>query len=145
MSTNKRPVTFNTRHRARFSDIDPYGHVNANHYLSYYIDHRFVGMRETLKWDLAILSKLRAAFVMKRVEIEFLSPLFADEEFEISSEISAFKERTCSVNLTMRKLEGMKEVSYCRMELACVDRKSGAPIDWPAEILNACFTTTEKP
>src|SRR5258705_10880877 len=42
----KDPIRFRSTHRARFEEIDPFGHMNTVHYLAYFLENRFIGLRD---------------------------------------------------------------------------------------------------
>ncbi len=142
MEENSKPVKFVTIGRASFAEIDPYGHVNTQHYLGHFINHRFTGMREVIGWDLRSLAKLPVQFVVRKIQIEFLKPLYADHTFIIESYVREFKERTCDVVLTMT-LDGGGQVASCIMELACVDKKTNSSVPWPEEIVSKFYENPE--
>jgi acyl-CoA thioesterase FadM len=40
------PRICRTSHRASFLVLDPFGHMNTAHYLSFFLEHRFSALRE---------------------------------------------------------------------------------------------------
>ena len=52
------PIIFKTKHRIRFSDLDPYNHMSTAHYGTYYVDHRMEGLRDNIGWDAKALDAL---------------------------------------------------------------------------------------
>jgi YbgC/YbaW family acyl-CoA thioester hydrolase len=131
-------IRFVTQSRAKFSEIDPHGHVNSQHYLAYFIDHRFAGLREVLGLGLNQLAKLPVAFYLAKVNIDFIAPLFGDEEFEISSEVQEFKERTCMVTCEMHRRTG-EQLATCTLQLACIDKKTRQPVAWPPDLVSRFY------
>src|SRR5690606_35399168 len=81
MLNSSKPIVFETRHRAKFEEIDPFGHLNVNHYLSYFSENRFAGQREVLGLYIRDLGKLTFAFHTVKCELEFKCPVFLDDEF----------------------------------------------------------------
>ena len=134
------PLIFKTKERAKFFEIDPYGHMNTQFYVSHFLEHRMTAMREYLNWDLEYLAKLPVAFFMKDIKIDFIRSVVGDKEFEISSHVVEFKDRTCTVELVMEDCNTQKILSKCYMTLACFDKKSSKTIDWPDEIKNKFYT-----
>jgi acyl-CoA thioesterase FadM len=100
-------------------------------------------MREKLGWDLKVISGFACRFVTSKIELEFISPLYVDEEFEIRSSIVEFQGRTCIVELRMLRGNSATCIARSKMELACVDKKSGVPIDWPQNFIEACYATAK--
>jgi YbgC/YbaW family acyl-CoA thioester hydrolase len=122
----------------RFREIDAYGHMNMTHYLGHYVDHRFEGMRRFAAMDLGEIDSLPIAFHTRQVEIEYLRPLLADEEFVITSRLSELKSASCHVDCEMHNLAGQL-VSTCRMRIGCVEKKTGRPVPWPSGLMERLY------
>src|SRR5436190_12410474 len=54
----KAPIIYKSTHRIKFSELDPYDHVNTGNYATYYVDHRMEGLRDYAGWDLKTLGTL---------------------------------------------------------------------------------------
>ena len=134
-----KPVVFKSLHRAKFSDLDPNGHVNTQCYLDYFLDHRFIGLRESLGLGLAELSRLNVTFFVCKVVLEFHDSVRADEEFSISSVVSEFRETSCSVQCSMKQTRKDSLVAKCEIELVCVDAKTNRPVQWPEDFKSRFF------
>lgn len=135
--TGPKPILFHSKHRAKFHEIDPFGHLNNIHYLGYLNEHRWIGLRHHLGLGLAETSKLPFAFYTKRVEINYLRPIFGDEEFEIKSWVADLSESECTVEAQIHK--GEKLVSDLKMQLVCVDVKTGKKQAWDAEFMRRFY------
>ena len=142
MNSNDRSIEFVTTARSKFSELDPYGHVNTQHYLAYFIDHRFIGLREQLGMDLKTIARSPVLFVTKKVHLEFLRPLYGDDEFKIRSHVSEFREKSCDVEMTMYS-QNDEVISKCQLELVCFDRKANSVVAWPTDLIQK-FYLTEK-
>jgi acyl-CoA thioester hydrolase len=134
----KAPVVFETRHRVRFREIDPYGHMNMAHYLLYYSDHRFEGMRTFIGLGLKEIDELPIAFHIRSVEIEYLKPLIADQEFVIRSFVGELKRGSCIVDFKMLD-RGLEPLSTASMRIGCIDKTTGRPIGWPDGLMERFF------
>lgn len=132
------PIVFETRHRVKFREIDAYGHMNMAHYLVYFGDHRFEGMREFIGLDLREIEQLPIAFHIRSVAIEYLRPLLADQEFVIRSRVAELKRSQCFVDFEMLGAEG-QILSTCKMRIGCVDKESGRPCGWPQGLMERFF------
>lgn len=128
-------ITFRTSGRVRFSEVDPYGHVNTEAYVGYFVEHRLEGMRETLGLNLDMLSGLPVAFYTKSMTIEFLHPLRAEEQFTIASNVGSFTDHRC-VTTCIQKNAEERTVAECKFVFVCIDKSSGKPTSWPADLLN---------
>lgn len=132
------PLVFKTTHRASFLEADPFGHVNTQHYLAYFLDHRFTGLRETIGWGLKEIAKLPIYFVVSHVQIAFIRPLLVDDGFTVESHVDHFADQTCLVKCEMRN-EANKIVATCEMQLTCVDRTTNRAASWPLEVVQPFF------
>ena len=135
------PVVFITNHRVKFTDIDPYGHLNTNYFISYFIEHRFQGLREVLGLDLKTLSALPIVFYTSKISVEFKKPLYGDEVFSIESATDCFDDYTVLVKGVMKKVNGTVAAIY-ELRLVCVDKANNRPISWPPEIVKMFFEDT---
>lgn len=132
------PIVFETRQRVKFRDVDPYGHMNMAHYLSYYADHRFEGMRLFVGLDVAEIMALPIAFHTRNVAIEYVRPLFADQEFVIRSWVSELGRSQCHVAFEMRDLDG-NVASSGAMKIGCIDKATGRVCAWPPGLMERFF------
>lgn len=139
LSQFSKPLVFISKDRAQFSEMDPYGHMNTQFYVYHYLAHRMTCMRTYLNWDLKFLTECPMAFVVKDLNIQFLSSVVGDREFEIQSYISEVKEKTCMVEIMMRDVQSTKLLSTCKMNVACLDKKTGRTIPWPEDIIQQLF------
>ena len=128
----KSPVVFRSTQRVTFSDLDPYHHVGTAVYSRYFIDHRMIGLRERIGWDLKAFSQLPFMTWVRRIEIDFLKPAPADQEVVITSFVREFQGPDAFVECTMADGKGTS-LSRCLMVVACVDRRTHRSMDWPAE------------
>lgn len=129
---SRSPVIFRSKLRVTFSDLDPYHHVRTAAYSGYYVDHRMNGLREKIGWDLKTLSELPFMVWIKRMEIDFLKPALGDQELTITSFVREFQGSESFIECTMTDDKG-REISRCRIVVACVDRQTHRSMDWPAE------------
>ena len=134
----KTPIQFKTQHRSKFFEIDPYGHMNTTHYINYFLEHRFTGMREFIGYDLATISKLEVAFFTRKLDVEFVRAISGDEPFEIISSTTSVGETDAVVVGEAVKENGKTATKY-RMELVSVDKTTGRPVPWPAHVIDRFF------
>lgn len=112
--------------------------MNMAHYLVYYQDHRFEGMRNHLRLGIEQLMSLPIAFHVRAVEIEYLRPLFADQEFLIKSYVTEWKSVQCYVALEMTDVNG-DQLSSAMMRIGCIEKATGRPCIWPDGIRERFF------
>lgn len=135
---SKAPAIYTSKHRIKFSDLDPYKHMRTAMYSAYYIDHRMSALREQVGWDLKTLETLPFMTFVKRLEIEFLRPVVGDQEISIASFVSEFSGSDANIECSMSD-EREKIVSQCRMVVAYVDKGTNRSADWPDHIAELFF------
>ena len=132
------PIVSTTMHRIRFSELDPYDHLNTGACATYYTDHRFEGLREHLGWDLRTLGTLPFMIWVRRIDIEFLRPIRGDQKITITSSVREIRGPDAVVDCTMIDSVG-KHASRCVMTVAYVDKQTNRSADWPAAIRELIF------
>jgi acyl-CoA thioester hydrolase len=131
-------IIFKTKHRIRFSDLDPYNHMSTAHYGTYYVDHRMEGLRDNIGWDAKAIDALPFMVWVRRLEIDFIRPVRADQEITITSFVREFRGPDALIDCVMVDGAG-KELSRCLMTVAYVDRATTRAKDWPADVAALFF------
>jgi acyl-CoA thioester hydrolase len=132
------PVRFISKHRARFAEIDPFGHMNTNHYVAYFTENRFIGHRDCLNLDLKALSRFPIAPHIRKIEIDFIRPVFADVEFVVESFLSELAESSCVVLATMKTLDEVL-LATCTFLIMCVDKTTFKQTSWPDNFISMFY------
>ena len=132
------PIVFKSTHRIRFSDLDPYNHVSTAKYTAYYVDHRMQGLRDNIGWDSKALASLPFMVWIRRLEIDFIRPVGADQEVSITSFVRDFSGPDAVIEGTMVDAAG-KTLSRCLMTAAYVDRQTNRAADWPSDVSGLFF------
>ena len=130
----QKPLVFTTAHRVQFSELDPYNHVGTGRFATYFVDHRMQGLSQHIGWDVATLSALPYAVWARRLEIDFVRPVLADQEITITSFVREFRGADAFIECTMIDAAG-KTLSRALMVVACVDKATHRGVDWPAEAM----------
>lgn len=128
------PLVFTTTHRVQFSELDPYNHVGTGRFATYYVDHRMQGLSQRIGWDVATLAALPYAVWVRRLEIDFVRPVLADQEITITSFVREFRGADAFIECTMVDAAG-KTLSRALMVVACVDKATNRGSDWPVEAI----------
>lgn len=128
------PIVFQSMHRIRFSELDPYEHVSTGNYAIYFVDHRMQGLRDRLGWDLAKLATLPFMVWVRRMEIDFLRPTLSDQDITITSFVRDFRGPDAVIECTMTDAAG-QPLSRCLMTVAYVDKATRRSAPWPAEVI----------
>lgn len=132
------PLVYQTTHRIKFSDLDPYNHMRTAIYSGYYVDHRMDGLREHVGWDLKTLAKLPFMIWVRRMEIDFLRPAVGDQAITITSFVREFHGPDAHIECHMVDEDG-KDISRCLMIVAYVDKSTNRAIDWPNDTMALFF------
>jgi acyl-CoA thioester hydrolase len=124
------PRIFKSVHHMRFSEMDPYGHMNTTHYLTYFLEHRFECMRKQLGWDLKTISEMPQAFLTVSAKVDYLRPVRPDQEFEITSYLNAAGTTKVQLLGEMKLADG-KIAAKLELIVVCFDKASQRVIHWP--------------
>jgi acyl-CoA thioester hydrolase len=135
---SKTPIVYQSTHRIKFSDLDPYHHMGTALYSAYYVDHRMNGLREHIGWDLKTLAKLPFMVWVRRMEVDFIRPAVGDQEITITSFVREFRGPDAHIECSMVDETG-KPVSRCLMIVAYVDKGTNRAMDWPADTMALFF------
>ena len=133
-----KPIVFRSTHRIRFSDLDPYNHMSTAQYAVYFVDHRMQGLRDFLGWDMQTLGSVPFMVWVRRLEIDYVRPVVADQEVTITSSVREFAGSNAVIDCTMADANG-KTLSRCVMTAAHVDRETSRASDWPADRIALFF------
>lgn len=132
------PIVFTTTHRIRFSELDPYDHVSTGNYAIYFVDHRMQGLRDHMGWDLATLAGLPFMVWVRRMEIDFLRPVQADQEITITSFVREFRGPDALIECTMSD-SAATPLARCLMIVAHVDKATRRATPWPPDSMALFF------
>jgi len=132
------PVVFTSKLRVAFADLDPFHHVGTAVYARYFVDHRTNGLRDFVGWDLKTLAQLPFMTWVRRMEVDFVKSAVGDQELTLSSFVREFRGSDAYIECTMADETG-RVLSRCLMIVACVDRRTRKPMDWPAEAASLFF------
>ena len=130
----KAPIVSKSTHRIKFSELDPYEHVNTGHYATYYVDHRMEALRDYVGWDLKTLAVLPFMLSVHKMEIDFLRPAHGEQEITITSFVREFRGSDALIECMMIDDAG-KDLSRCLMRIAHVDKETNRAKDWPHELM----------
>jgi YbgC/YbaW family acyl-CoA thioester hydrolase len=80
------PAGHHMRLQVRWSDLDPYGHVNHAAYLTFLEQARIAAL-EDIGWGMAAIAAAGFRVVVARAELTYRRPAVAGDELEIASAI----------------------------------------------------------
>lgn len=117
------------RETARFSDLDPMGHVNNAVYLTWIENARIEFLRRLGAFDKPDTNEM--AMILARVEVDFRAPLGFDDEIEIG--VRTARLGTKSFDLEYELRSGDQVVAGARTVLVAYDYKSNSSKEIPDE------------
>jgi acyl-CoA thioester hydrolase len=94
----KEPLSF---YVIRFSDCDPFGHLNNSRYIDYFLNAREDHLREHYGIDLKTWSQKGIGFVVNRHDIRYLRPANYNERVAIRSALIGWTDTELKVELQM--------------------------------------------
>lgn len=128
----RKPVVYATTHRIAFSELDPFQHVSTGNYARYFTDHRMEALAKHAGWDLTTYGSLGFMIWVKRMEIDFIRPVGADQVVSITSFVREFRGPDAIIECTMTDAAGTT-VATCLMVATHVDAQTRRSSDWPDE------------
>ncbi|WP_127792558.1 thioesterase family protein [Agromyces sp. LHK192] len=127
------PIVYETTHRIAFSELDPFQHMSTGNYAKYFADHRMEGLARYAGWDLPTLGSLGFMTWVRRMEIDFVRPVGADQQVTITSFVREFRGTDAFIECTMSDASGIA-LARCVMVVAHVDGTTRRASDWPPEL-----------
>ena len=79
------PIIFSQLVDVRFSDLDPYGHVNSGRYIDLVIGSRFLFFTRHFGISIDELSNRDLGFYISHLEINFLRPIVGVQQVQVES------------------------------------------------------------
>jgi acyl-CoA thioester hydrolase len=101
------------------------------------------GLSLHIGWDVATLSRLPFAVWVRRLEIDFIRPVLADQEITITSFVREFRGADAIIECAMADASG-KILSRALMVAACVDKTTNRSTDWSPDAM-ALFYERDQP
>ena len=119
------------RVRARFNELDPYGHVNHAVYLTYFEQAR-VDLLDSLGFGLPRLAELGYHIVVVEAHVRFRAPAVAGDDLEVITGVTELRRASSRWHQELLR-DG--EVLVTNDILAAITRPDGRPTAPPAEFL----------
>ena len=133
-----KPKIFKTDHVATFLDLDPCNHVNTVHYVRFFLEHRFHGLKERAGLGLKEITQLPIAFYTTSLNFTFQKSLVGDTAFTIKSWVESFDDTNCTVVGEIEDAKG-KLATKASMELTCISKETGRRCAWPSGFMELFY------
>lgn len=126
----------------RFSDCDPFGHLNNSRYLDYFMNARDCHLKNAYHVDLATHSvKHQENWIVKDHRIAYLKPVKPKESILIRSRLLHYNESETVVESLMLSEDGRQFKSILWSCFAYINLKTGKPARHPGYIMNILAAT----
>lgn len=124
----------------RFSDLDPYGHVNSKHYIDYVLASRWLYLARKIKITIEDCLQRGLGFYMIRSEIEYKKPITKTDKIRVQSYVSKLDKIRLTVTFEIVDPETEKVLySKGNLEFAIMDPKTNRPQacpDWGIDLFS---------
>jgi acyl-CoA thioester hydrolase len=121
---------------ANAADIDELAHVSNLVYVRWVLE---VAMSHSIAvgWDHPEYRALGAVFVVKRHEIDYVSPILEGQEVELVTWVAAYRPASSERRTTIRRLADGQVAARAVSKWAFIDMATGRPRRIPDELLRA--------
>ena len=116
----KDPIIYKNTIRARFNDLDPYGHVNSSVYLDYIISSRWNYLENELGMSMTEAIRKGVGFYLINSNMNYKRPINGMEEIEIKSWVSNLEDTVLTVDYTINNQKG-KIISDGVLKFSIID------------------------
>jgi len=120
--------------KIRFSDCDPFGHLNNSKYFDYMMNARETQLHEVYGFSLEDFYKQGTGWVITSHQIFYLSPAKFNEQVSIGTTLLAYTDSTLKVECVMSSQASSKIKAVLWTELACVNLATGKKQAHPREV-----------
>lgn len=127
---------FSTNYRVYYEDTDAGGVVYYANYLKFFERCRTDFLRNLGLNQNELLNKKNLAFVVRRCEIDYLSPAKLDDLIKVEVEVE--KIAAASISMKQKIYRDDKILSSLKVEIVCVDSRNFRPCrisDWLRNLL----------
>jgi acyl-CoA thioester hydrolase len=122
-----------TRMQVRWSELDPYGHVNHAVYLTY-LEHARIAALESIGWDMGAIEGRGFRVVVVRADLRFRASAVAGDELAVVSGIAEIRPASSVWRQEIRR--GGEVIVEAGITGACTDL-AGRPRRVPLELQEA--------
>lgn len=126
-----KPILYESTLPVRFSDLDPYGHVNSTHYLDYVISSRWAFAREHLVGTERTLAEKKVGFYLAKAQMAFKRPIAGVSTIVAKSHVQEIAEARLFVPFEIRSADRATLHSDGMLEFLVVDLTTNRPISCP--------------
>ena len=115
----------------RFSDLDPYGHVNSAHFLDYIISARWEFAREKLGVTDRSLVERKIGFYLAKSQMNFKRPITGAAHVVASSHVTEITDAKLVVPFELKSADESTTYSDGVLEFYVIDLTTNRPTACP--------------
>ncbi len=121
-----------TSERVKFSQADPYGHLNTAQYVDMVLNHRLEALTTLAGIDLMTMTKTNGvAFVIHKFSVHLFAPSMVGDKLEIASWIAGLKSNGMEVRGIVLGEDDGKTRAAGIFDFITIDTTKGRPIPPP--------------
>ena len=134
------PIIYKANVESRFSDLDPYGHVNFKHFLDYVITSRLTFLQNRFNMSLEKLAKIGTGFYATEAQIKFLKPILGIKQLDIETYVeSVIRDQILVIPFIIKDEKTSIIYAEGRLNFAVIDLRTGKPTNITEEIQSLFF------
>ena len=122
-------------HKIRFSDCDPFGHLNNARYLDYFLDAREEHLKHAYDFNLTAHYTNGLAWVIGSHEIVYIRPAVYNEQVRITSTLLQAENDSLHVEMLMMNEQQDQLKAVIRTTFIPINTKTGKRDQHPADLL----------
>jgi acyl-CoA thioester hydrolase len=126
-----KPISYEATLPIRFSDLDPYGHVNSTHYLDYVISARWAFARERLNVTERTLGEKKVGFYLAKAQMAFKRPIAGGGTIVAKSHVQEIADARLIVPFEIRSADRETLHSDGVLEFLVIDLGTNKPMSCP--------------
>jgi acyl-CoA thioester hydrolase len=126
-----KPIVYEATLPVRFSDLDPYGHVNSTHYLDYVISARWAFARDRLNVTDRSLIEKKIGFYLAKAQTAFKRPILGSGSIVAKSHVAEIADARLFVPFEIRSADLATLHSDGVLEFLVIDLTTSKPIPCP--------------
>ena len=130
------PVAFLWKTTARESDIDAQGHVNNSVYVQW-MDKAAYAHSQAVGYDWEMYQKIGSSFVVRRHEVDYLSPAFAGDAIIVATWPTEMERFTAMRQHQILRISDGKTLARAKTTWIFINSKTQRPQRMPPELIAA--------
>ena len=134
------PIEYIGEIPVRFADLDPYGHVNATHYLDYVVSSRWLFAKEELSIIADDFIKKGVGFFMTESSVEYKRGINGVQRIFVTSHVSKVEGNFKFVSFKIQSQDRLKTFCTGELKFAIMDLSTMKPQPMPAWVYDVFFS-----